>query len=88
MTAAMSISDAVAVLQPAMPRRELARRLADVAPVDVQYGSRGRRPARFPLATIMRIHRQWCDEKARRLQAEVVSCQNSGEPQCVSGRTG
>ena len=56
---AMTLADAAAAMQPPIPRRELARRLREVAPVGSVYGRRGRRAALYPLAEILRAHAEW-----------------------------
>lgn len=55
----MTISDAAQVMTPPIPRRELARRLRDVATVGTVYGRRGRRAALYPVDAIMRAHAEW-----------------------------
>lgn len=60
----MTISDAAKAMHPPMPRRELARRLKDVAAVGTQYGRRGRRAELYPITAIMRAHAQWVRERA------------------------
>jgi hypothetical protein len=61
--AGMTLSDAARVMDPPIPRRELARRLKDVASVGTEYGRRGRRAALFPVDAIMRAHAQWVRER-------------------------
>lgn len=55
----MTISDAAAAMRPPMPRRELARRLREVAPVGTQWGRRGARAKLYPVTEIMRAHAEW-----------------------------
>jgi hypothetical protein len=55
----MTISDAAQAMSPPIPRRELARRLRDVATVGTEYGRRGRRAALYPVDAIMRAHAEW-----------------------------
>ena len=55
----LTISDAAVAMRPPIPRRELARRLKDVAAVGTDYGRRGRRAALYPVDAIMRAHAQW-----------------------------
>jgi hypothetical protein len=55
----LTLAEAVQVLDPPMPRRELARRLKDVAPCGSTYGRRGRRAAVYPIDAIMRVHAAW-----------------------------
>jgi hypothetical protein len=64
----MSISAAAGALDPPMPRRELARRLRDVASCGTQYGPRGRRAALYPVDTIMRAHAAWVRDGGGRSQ--------------------
>lgn len=61
---AMTISDAAAALSPPIPRRELARRVKDVAPVGTQHGGRGRRAALYPITELMRAHAAWVRDRA------------------------
>lgn len=58
----MTISDAAQAMHPPIPRRELARRLKDVAAVGTEYGRRGRRAALYPIDAIMRAHAAWVRE--------------------------
>jgi hypothetical protein len=55
----MTITDAAQAMSPPIPRRELARRLRDVATVGTKYGRRGRRAALYPVDAIMRAHAEW-----------------------------
>lgn len=55
----LTISDAAEAMRPPIPRRELARRLKDVASVGTEYGRRGRRAALYPVDAIMRAHAEW-----------------------------
>lgn len=55
----MTVTDAAAAMSPPIPRRELARRLKDVATVGSQYGRRGRRAALYPIDAIMKAHAAW-----------------------------
>ena len=50
-------------MRPPIPRRELARRLKDVAAVGAKYGRRGRRAATYPVDAIMHAHAEWVREK-------------------------
>ena len=50
-------------MDPPMPRRELARRLAKVAPTGTAYGRRGRRAKTYPVAAILRAHADWVRER-------------------------
>lgn len=59
MTGGMTIRDGAAAMRPPMPPRELSRRLKDVKPIGTQYGRRGRRPALYPVAEILRAHAEW-----------------------------
>ena len=59
MAAGMTLSDAAAAMNPPIPRRELARRLKNVATVGTEYGRRGRRAALYPVDAIMRAHADW-----------------------------
>ena len=59
---AMTIDEAAQAMTPPMPRRELARRLKNVAPVATIYGRRGRRPKAYPVADILRAHADWLRE--------------------------
>lgn len=58
----MTISDAAQAMDPPIPRRELARRLKEVATVGTEYGRRGRRAALYPVDAIMRAHAAWVRE--------------------------
>lgn len=60
----LTISDAAAAMCPPIPRRELARRLKDVAAVGTDYGRRGRRAALYPVDAIMRAHAAWVRERS------------------------
>lgn len=87
MTAAMTLTEAAAVLSPPIPRRELARRMEGVAPTGTRYGhGPGRRPATFPVAEILRVHAAWVRENAGRLRDVDGACQNSARQTYVSGR--
>lgn len=55
----MTLTEAAEALDPPIPRRELARRLKDVASIGSVYGRRGRRAALYPIAAIMRAHADW-----------------------------
>jgi len=82
----MTISDAVAALHPPMPRRELARRLKNVASAGAQYGRRGRRAATYPVSEIMRAHAAWVRERGgrhRMLADDQSVCQNSAQEECA-----
>jgi hypothetical protein len=57
--AGMTITEGAAAMSPPMPRRELARRLKDVAPSGTQYGRRGRRATLFPVDEILKAHADW-----------------------------
>lgn len=59
----MTITDAAEVMYPPIPRRELARRLRDVATIGTEYGRRGRRAALYPVDAIMRAHAAWVRER-------------------------
>lgn len=59
----MTLADAAQAMCPPIPRRELARRLKDVAPVAAQYGRRGRRAKLYPVAEIMRAHASWVSSR-------------------------
>lgn len=61
----MTLADAAVAMRPPIPRRELARRLKDVAPVGTRYGGRGRRAKLYPVAEIMRAHAAWVRETKR-----------------------
>jgi hypothetical protein len=60
----MTITDAAQAMSPPIPRRELARRLRDVAAVGTEYGRRGRRAALYPVDAIMRAHAEWVRERS------------------------
>lgn len=60
----MTLADAAQALHPPIPRRELARRLKDVATVGTQYGRRGRRAALYPIDAIMHAHAAWVRERS------------------------
>lgn len=60
----MTISDAAQAMSPPIPRRELARRMRDVATVGTEYGRRGRRAALYPVDAIMRAHAEWVRERS------------------------
>lgn len=59
----LTLAEAAEALDPPIPRRELARRLRDVAPAGTVYGKRGRRPKTYWLAEIMRAHAGWVNEQ-------------------------
>jgi hypothetical protein len=61
-----TIGEAVRHLDPPIPRRTLAALLADVPPSGRVYGRRGRRPAVYPVAEIMDLHRDWVDRMLAR----------------------
>lgn len=65
-TPAMTVTEAAKAMTPPMPRRELARRLAEVPPVGSAYGRRGRRARTYPVAAILRAHADWVREMAER----------------------
>lgn len=68
----MTITDAAQAMRPPIPRRELARRLRDVATVGTEYGRRGRRAALYPVDAIMRAHAEWVrDRPAHRRAVEM-----------------
>lgn len=73
----LTLSDAAAVLQPPIPRRELARRMRDVADCGSAYGRRGRRAALYPVTALMRAHAEWVRE--RHLASDRKPCQNSAQ---------
>lgn len=60
----MTISDAAGAMDPPMPRRELARRLKDVAPVGTQHGRRGARARLYPITEIMLAHAAWVRDRS------------------------
>lgn len=60
---ALTLTEAAGALDPPMPRRELARRLADVAPLGSVYGRRGRRARTYPAEAIMRAHADWMNDR-------------------------
>lgn len=55
----LTITDGAKAMTPPMPRRELARRLKDAAPVGTQYGRRGARARLYAVADIMKAHAEW-----------------------------
>lgn len=57
----LTLTEAASVLDPPMPRRELARRMRHVASVGSVYGRKGRRAAVYPLTEIYRAHAAWVD---------------------------
>lgn len=59
-----TIDEAVAVLEPPIPRRDLVRGMAGTAPVGRVYGKRGRRPQTFPVAAILLAHAEWVRKRA------------------------
>lgn len=59
----LTISEAAEAMRPPIPRRELARRLKNVAAVGAQYGRRGRRAALYPIEAVMRAHAEWVREQ-------------------------
>jgi hypothetical protein len=67
------------VLDPPIPRRELARRLKDVAPCGSEFGRKGRRPKLYPVKEIMLAHADWVRSLANRSR----SCQNSALEESV-----
>lgn len=64
-----TIDEAVRVLDPPIPRSTLAQLLTVVPPVGRVYGRRGRRPAVYPVAEIMDVHRDWVDRKVGRQES-------------------
>lgn len=60
----MTVTEAAAAMSPPIPRRELARRLRDVAPVGTQYGRRGRRAATYSVDEILQAHARWMRERS------------------------
>jgi hypothetical protein len=62
---ALTLTEAAEVLDPPMPRRELARRLKQVPPAGSVYGKRGRRAALYPAREIMRVHAEWVRERQK-----------------------
>jgi hypothetical protein len=67
----LTLTEAASVLDPPMPRRELARRMRGVCPVGSTYGRRGRRAAAYPVAEIMRAHAAWVGRTAADLATPV-----------------
>lgn len=61
----LTVTEAAAAMSPPIPRRELARRLRDVAPVGGTYGRRGRKARTYPVDAIMRAHAEWVRERSR-----------------------
>lgn len=59
----LTLADAAEAMRPPIPRRELARRLRDVAPAGTQYGRRGRRARLYPIDAIMLAHASWVRER-------------------------
>jgi hypothetical protein len=59
-----TITEAVSQLHPPIRRWELARLLSHVKPVGVRCGRRGRRPAVYPIADVMRLHAGWVRDQA------------------------
>jgi hypothetical protein len=59
----LTLTEAASVLDPPMPRRELARRLKHVAPRSTVYGRKGRRAAEYPVEEIFRAHAAWVSER-------------------------
>lgn len=55
----LTLTEAASVLDPPMPRRELARRLKSISSCGAVYGRRGRRARTYPVAEIMRAHAAW-----------------------------
>lgn len=62
----MPLREAAEAMSPPIPRRELARRLRNVAPVASVYGRRGRRAAEYPVGEILRAHAEWLRERGDR----------------------
>lgn len=54
-----TIAEAVGQLDPPIPRRELARRLAGVRACGKRYGRKGRKPKVYPIAAIFQAHAEW-----------------------------
>lgn len=77
-TGALTISEAAAAMTPTMPRRELARRLRDVAPVGIVYGRAGRRARTYPVAEILRAHADWVRERGSLANGDP-SCHNADQ---------
>ena len=75
----LTLTEAASVLDPPMPRRELARRLKHVPPRSTVYGRRGRRAAEYPVDEILRAHAEWVRTVAHR----QGSCQNSRQQECA-----
>jgi len=59
----LTITEAAEAMRPPIPRRELARRLKNVAAVGAQYGRRGRRAALYPVEAVMLAHAEWVREQ-------------------------
>jgi hypothetical protein len=62
--AGMTVTEAAAAMSPPIPRRELARRLKDVAPVGTQYGRKGRRAVLYPVDEILQAHARWVRDRS------------------------
>ena len=77
----MTLREGAAAMTPPMPRRELARRLKEVDPVGHVAGRLGRRPALYPVVTIMQAHAAWVKETAQRarLANDDRPCQNGAQ---------
>lgn len=77
----MTLADAAAAMTPPIPRRELARRMRDVAAVGAQYGRRGRRAKLYPVAEILKAHARWVGERDQRVPEFGPSspCADMGE---------
>lgn len=54
-----TIDEAVEQLDPPIPRRTLARLMADVRPLRHRWTARGRRPAVYPVEALMTAHADW-----------------------------
>lgn len=60
----LTLAEAASVLDPPMPRRELARALREVSPCGAVYGKRGRRARTYRLADIFRAHAAWVHNRS------------------------
>ncbi len=58
-----TIDEAVAALDPPIPRRTLAEAMRGVEPLRRRWGGRGRRPAVYPVAALMQAHADWLDRQ-------------------------
>jgi hypothetical protein len=60
----MTVREAAAAMSPPIPRRELARRLRQVAPIGTQHGPRGRPASLYPVDEIFRAHAEWMRDQS------------------------